>query len=183
VEQHVALLRGINVGGNNIIAMSTLRGWFEEAGFTNVTTYIQSGNVLFETPERASKIADRVEAMLLAAFGKELRVVVRSRAQMEAIVRGAPDGFGSQPASYRYDVIFLREPLVPFEAMSALRAKEGVDRAYVGEGVCYFDRLIARATDSQLGRVIGTPIYQNMTIRNWNTTKKLLALMDARAAE
>ncbi|MBX5491917.1 MAG: DUF1697 domain-containing protein [Chloroflexi bacterium] len=182
--QYVALLRGINVGGNHLIKMPELRLCFETLGFGNVATYIQSGNVLFEAAEQEpADLTARIEEALAAQFGYAARIVLRSHDQMRAIVAGAPAGFGNQPERYRYDVIFLREPLTVAEAMRQLRTREGVDQACAGDGVCYFARLASRAAQSYLSRIVALPVYQSMTIRNWNTTVKLRALMDARAAE
>ena len=182
MAQYVALLRGINVGGNNIIPMADLKRCFEAQGFLDVATYIQSGNVLFEAgAEQPASLSARIEAALQARFNYDGRTVLRSHAQMQAIVAKAPAGFGSQPDQYRYDVLFLREPLSVAEAMRELKPREGVDRAFAGDGVCYFSRLISRATQSNLRLIVMRPVYQNMTIRNWNTTAKLTALMDARA--
>ena len=64
--------------------------------------------------------------------------------------------------------------------MRYIPLRDGVDQVFAGEGVCYFARLISRATQSYMSRIVGTPNYKSMTIRNWNTTVKLLALMDAR---
>jgi uncharacterized protein (DUF1697 family) len=178
VSVYVALLRGINVGGNNLIRMPALKACFESEGFRGVTTYIQSGNVLFAAG-RGSRpaLTARIENTLSTTFSYQSRVVVRSFEEMKATVEKAPGGFGRQPAAYRYDVIFLKDPLTPDQALKSVRTKPGVDRVWPGDGVLYFSRLISRATQSQLGRVVGTPAYQNMTIRNWNTTIKLLALM------
>jgi uncharacterized protein (DUF1697 family) len=63
--------------------------------------------------------------------------------------------------------------------MESVTAREGVDRAFAGNGVLYFSRLISRASQSHLTRIIGTPVYQSLTIRNWNTTTKLLEMMRA----
>jgi uncharacterized protein (DUF1697 family) len=182
MTRYAALLRGINVGGNNLIKMAELKLCFEAGGFGDVATYIQSGNVLFEAGEESpASLAARIEAALLARFAYQARIVLRSHAQMRAIVADAPPGFGVQPELYRYDVLFLREPLTAAEAMKELRAREGVDQAFAGDGVCYFSRLASRAAQSYLSRVVALPIYQSMTIRNWNTTTRLQALMDARA--
>jgi uncharacterized protein (DUF1697 family) len=184
LNQYVALLRGINVGGNNLIKMSALKTCFEETGLRDVTTYIQTGNVLFtagRTNPRA--LTGQIENALSATFAFECRVVVRSFEQMKATVEKSPKGFGRQPAVYRYDVIFLKEPLTPEDALTHVRAKPGVDRVFSGDGVLYFSRLISKATQSQLSRIVGTPAYANMTIRNWNTTVKLLDLMKRSAAE
>ena len=175
----VALLRGINVGGKNLIRMPALKASFEENGFEDVSTYIQSGNVLFATAERGSKaLTERIEAMLADAFDYVPTVVVRSRKQMRAIVEGAPKGFGGQPGKYRYDVIFLKEPLSPKKAIGEVPTNPAVDSAHAGAGVLYFSRLTARATASRLNKIVGSPIYPSVTIRNWNTTTKLLSLME-----
>lgn len=177
--QYLALLRGINVGGNNIIKMADLKTCFEELGLADVATYIQSGNVIFKSAEKdKAKLTKRIEAGLSERFGYEARVAVFSQGQLKQAVEGAPRGFGKQPDKFRYDVIFLKEPLTAKEAMKNVRIKEGVDTADIGKDVLYFSRLISKASSSYLTKIIGLPIYQNMTIRNWNTTTKLLALME-----
>ena len=175
---YVALLRGINVGGSNLIRMAALKACFEAEGFSDVATYIQSGNVLF-TASRARQhaLTGQIEKALSRTFAYQSRVVVRSFEQMKVTVEKAPKGFGGQPAAYRYDVIFLKDPLTPDEAMKSVRPKPGVDRVFAGDGVLYFSRLVSRAAQSHLSRIVGTPAYQNMTIRNWNTTARLLDAM------
>jgi uncharacterized protein (DUF1697 family) len=178
MSTYVALLRGINVGGKNMIRMPALKAAFEAEGFEDVVTYIQSGNVVFSSSERrAAALTDRIEAMLAGAFDYVPTVVVRSRTQMRAIVDKAPKGFGSQPATYRYDVIFLKEPLTAKAAIASVSTNPAVDAAHAGPGVLYFSRLTAKATASRMGRIVGSPIYPSVTIRNWNTTTKLLSLM------
>jgi uncharacterized protein (DUF1697 family) len=178
--QYVALLRGINVGGKNLIKMTELKACFEALGFSNVRTYIQSGNVLFFGDEtNQTRLTSRIEDALSATFNYSSRVAVRSHQEMKDIVANAPPDFGSEPDSYRYDVIFLKEPVTAAEAMQSVSTKEGVDRAYAGEGVLYFSRLTSKATQSHLTRIVGLPVYQSMTIRNWNTTTRLLSMMEA----
>jgi uncharacterized protein (DUF1697 family) len=182
VAQYLALLRGINVGGNNIIKMTDLKTCFEGLGFDAVRTFIQSGNVVFEAPKRgAADLAAQIEAGLSERFGYQSRIVLRSHEQLRVIVADAPTGFGSEPDLYRYDVIFLREPFTAVQAMRDMPVREGVDRAYQGSGVLYVSRLISRASQSYMSKISTLPGYQSMTIRNWNTTVKLHALMDARA--
>jgi uncharacterized protein (DUF1697 family) len=179
MARYVALLRGINVGGKNPIPMAGLKGCFEENGFDDVLTYIQSGNVVFSSPKSdPAQLTRRIERMLSAAFPYEASVVLRSRSQMRRIVEGAPAGFGTQPARYRYGVIFLKTPLTAKTAMKSVSMKEGVDRGWPGSGVLYFSRLTSRAAQSRLTRIISLPVYQQMTIRNWNTTPKLLQLLE-----
>jgi uncharacterized protein (DUF1697 family) len=178
VSLYVALLRGINVGGSNLIRMSALKSCFESQGLRDVSTYIQSGNVLFTTDgSNQLALTRQIEKTLSKTFAYQSRIVVRSFDQMKAIVEGAPKGFGGRPAEYRYDVIFLKEPLTTAEAMNSITAKPGVDRVFRGDEALYFSRLISKAAQSHLSRIVGKPEYQNMTIRNWNTTGKLLELM------
>ena len=179
VPTYVALLRGINVGGKNLIRMPALKACFEANGFEDVATYIQSGNVLFTWPATpAGELTRRIESMLADAFDYVPTVVVRSRKQMRAIIEGAPKGFGAQPKKYRYDVVFLKEPLTARVAMKSVLTRADVDEAHAGTGVLYLSRLEARATQSRLNKIASSPIYPSVTIRNWNTTTKLLAMMD-----
>ena len=179
---YVALLRGINVGGRNLIRMPALAAAFEADGFGEVRTYIQSGNVIFTAPRTGSReLTRRIEAMLAEAFDYVPTVVVRSRKQMRSIVDGAPKGFGSKPDEYRYDVIFLKEPLTAAKAIGEVPTNPAVDTSAAGTGVLYFSRLTAKATASRLGKIVGSPIYSRITIRNWNTTTRLMSLMDAAA--
>ncbi len=176
---YLALLRGINVGGRNIIKMTDLKACFEAIGCSDVATYIQSGNVMFRSEESdIDKLVIDIECALSARFAYTSRVVVLTHTQLAHIVEHAPAGFGKEPEHYRYDVIFLKPPLTATEAMKSVSLKQGVDTAHLGTGVVYFSRLISKAAQSQLSRIITLPVYQYMTIRNWNTTTKLLALME-----
>jgi uncharacterized protein (DUF1697 family) len=175
----VALLRGINVGGKNPIRMTELKACFERQGFHRVVTYIQSGNVLFESAESSSaRLVQQLEDMLCATFDYRACVMLRTRNQLRRVVEGAPKGFGSQPARYRYDVLFLKPPLTASTAIKTVPIKEAVDRADAGPGVLYFSRLISRASESRLSRIASMPIYQSITVRNWNTTTRLLRMME-----
>jgi uncharacterized protein (DUF1697 family) len=177
--RYVALLRGINVGGKNLIAMPALAACFEAHSFRAVATYIQSGNVLFEAGESSSAaLAARIEAMLEAAFGYRACVVLQTEKQLRQVVHDAPDGFGAEPARHRYDVIYLKPPLRSATAITSMPTREGVDRVFAGPGVLYFSRLISRASQSRLSRLASMPIYQKMTIRNWNTTTTLLKMLE-----
>ena len=181
--QYVALLRGINVGGGNVIKMADLKACFERCRLDNVATFIQSGNVVFDTFEDdPARVTRKLEAALSRTFNPyQGRIVVCSHAKLRRIVAKAPKGFGTEPTKYRYDVIYLRPPLKAAHAIKSVSTKEGVDQAFAGLDVLYFCRLIARASESRLARIVGLPIYRDLTIRNWNTTNKLLALMDARS--
>ena len=164
---YLVLLRGINVGGKNIIKMADLKAGFEAMGFSNVVTYIQSGNVLVQSVDKdKAALITKIEKGLSKRFNFKARVVLISQKELAGIVKSAPEGFGADDEKFRYDVIFLKEPLTPKDAMKSVSVKEGVDSAYAGKQALYFSRLIAKASSSYLTRIIGLPVYQNMTIRN-----------------
>ncbi len=178
---YLALLRGINVGGNNVIPMAELRSCFAGLGAKDAATYIQSGNVIFAGGNRSPKAWTlRIEKALSGRFNYTASVVLRSHAELHRVVKGAPHGFGSKPEEFRYDVLFLKEPLSAEAALAQVTVRPGVDMAFAGAGVLYFSRHIAKATQSHLNKIVGKPIYQQMTIRNWRTTTTLLTMMDER---
>src|SRR5687767_11390681 len=152
MSTYVALLRGINVGGKNVIRMTALAACFEEIGLSDVTTYIQSGNVVFSAKAAAAPLERKIAKALSDAFGYAATLVLRSEKEMSEIVAKAPKGFGKDPDRFRYDVLFLMAPLTAAEAIRALAPKEGVDTAHAGKGVVYVSRLIAKATQSRLPR-------------------------------
>ena len=178
--RYIALLRGINVGGRNKVLMRDLRSAIEAAGCDAVATYIQSGNVVLESDWPTDDVEARLEAALLARFDLPITVVARSHDQLRRIVRDAPDGFGSDPDTSLCDVIFLKDPLTPEQCVGLVTPRDGVDRIWAGTDVVYFERLAARRSQSRLSRIVGTPEYQCMTIRNWRTTSKLLSMADER---
>ena len=171
MAKYVALIRGINVGGNSIIPMAKLKSAFEACGAKNVSTYIASGNVLFEAPR-----GPKLEAALSKALGLPIRLALRTHREMDAIVKSAPRGFGSKPDTLRYDVWFVIPPTTAETIVAALKPKEGVDTVVAGDGVVYATRLTAKAAQSRLARIVGMPIYASVTIRSWNTTRKLAEL-------
>ena len=176
---YVCLLRGINVGGKNRILMADLVTAFESTGHTDVRTYIQSGNVVFSADDAdRDGLTRSIEDLLSTEFEYGATVTLRDLAELRAVVGSAPDAFGSEPEIYRYDVMYLLPPVTPHEVLDALRLKDGVDAAWPGPGVVYTSRLIERASSSGLSKIASHPIYQRMTIRNWNTTTRLLSMMD-----
>jgi uncharacterized protein (DUF1697 family) len=106
-------------------------------------------------------------------------VAIFSHQQIKEIVGQAPPDFGAEAEKYRYDVFFLIEPLTAGELMNKVNPRVEVDRVYAGESAVYFSRLISKASQSRLTRIITIPEYKNITIRNRNTTTRLLELMDS----
>jgi uncharacterized protein (DUF1697 family) len=178
MDKYLALLRGINVGGNNIIKMAGLQTAFEEMRFTAVKTYIQSGNVIFSADEKdKTKLTKIIERKLSKTYNYDARIVILAFTELKEIVAEIPAGFGEDAETYRYDVWFVKEPATADDAIIAVKTREGVDWVYKGKNVVYAQRLISQAARSRLTKIIQEPVYQSLTIRNWNTTKKLFELM------
>jgi uncharacterized protein (DUF1697 family) len=176
--RYVALLRGINVGGNNIIKMTDLAACLETAGCRHARTCIASGNVIFDSPQRniAALIA-RVETAIAATFGVSSRVVVVSRGQLQTVLAGMPAGW-QRRTDIRRNIAFLRPPLTAVQAMADVEVQPGVDVVTAGRGVLYMSTVLKSAARSRLTRLVGKPAYREMTIRTSGTCEKILALMD-----
>jgi uncharacterized protein (DUF1697 family) len=175
----VALLRGINVGGKNLIGMPALAECFRDAGYGDVRTYLQSGNVLLTAPrlETGAELEDALERMLRQRFDVPIPVVARSRDEFAATVAAAPADHGSRER--RSEVFFLKHPLTADEVMAEMpELREGVDSVAPGPGAVYFSRLTAQATKTRITRLMSMPIFQRMTVRSWRTTTRLLELLD-----
>lgn len=178
MESYIVLLRGINVGGKNKVSMTELRQHLEKLGCKDVTTYINSGNVILRSDLDNKTLGLQIESMLTQNFKLDssiIRVLVLSIAQLQAIVEKKPKGFGEQMDKYHSDAIFLMGVGMD-EAKSVFRPKEGVDKVWFGDDVIYSQRVSALRTKSRLNKIVGTKPYKSMTIRSWKTTLKLLEL-------
>jgi len=175
--RYVALLRGINVGGNNKIEMKALKAVFEEAGMSSVRTYINSGNVIFETTQDRVTVAVALESAIRQRFGAEVPVVLRDVGQMHALVDAIPGEWVNDDVM-RCDVLFLMDDVDAPSILGDLNFRpEYEDVRYTPGAVIWrIDRV--NATKSRLTRLIGTPLYKRMTVRNCNTARKLLSLME-----
>jgi uncharacterized protein (DUF1697 family) len=175
--KYLALLRGVNVGGNSIIKMADLKDAVEKSGFNNVKTLINSGNVIFESVQKdTTNIAKTLEEILRTSFNVDSRVVVLTIPQLKNVVDGAPDGWKTSE-DIRCYIAFLLGTIKPAEVIDQIKLKEGVDFVNAGPGVVYMTTLLSGITKSGFTKIIGKPVYKEITMRNFNTVKKLLALM------
>ena len=185
MNAYVILMRGINVGGKNKIRMAELRLRLEELGLEDVATYVQSGNVVLRSDLDAASLSAKIEDMLPRRFELDssiVRVVALDYATFKKIVAQAPEGFGTDTASYRDNVIFFADSS-PTEAMPQFEAREGVDTVWQGDHAVYFRNSVPNASKSRLNRITQQPIYRSITIRNSNTTTKVLKLLERARAE
>ncbi|MEP7361154.1 MAG: DUF1697 domain-containing protein, partial [Chloroflexota bacterium] len=145
MNTYVVLLRGVNVGGKNIISMAALRSALEEMGFANVASYIASGNLIVDTKRSAAATQKAIEGLLADKFGvgrDSARALVLTQADLEAVVKKKPRGFGASPDKFHSDAVFLIG-IAPAAAMKVFKPLEGVDEVRPGPGVIYSQRLSA----------------------------------------
>ncbi len=175
--KYVALLRGINVGGNRKVSMSELKALFEKAGMEQVKTYINSGNVVFTSSVKAKqKLTTTLEAACKSAFGFDITILIFSSSEIATIAQQLPDSW-SNDGTMKSDVIFLWPQVDHPDIVNKLTIKPGVDTVLYTPGAVLWGMKRELATKSGLYKLVGTPIYKQMTVRNCNTLRKLAALL------
>jgi uncharacterized protein (DUF1697 family) len=175
--RYVALLRGINVGGANKVSMAELKAVFEAAGMTDVRTYINSGNVLFssDTNER-EQLRLELEQAVATTCEVAVDIQLRSAEELAALVEAIPDHW-TNGETMKCDVVFLQPDVDSPELLGELNPRPGVEDALYVPGALVWRVDRKDATRSRLVRIVGTPLYERVTVRNCNTARKLLALM------
>jgi uncharacterized protein (DUF1697 family) len=170
----VALLRGINVGGNKKISMPELKTTFESLGFVNVSTYINSGNIIFETATRPD--VSTIETTLQKSFGFSVKILIRDQQNIQNLVKKIPSDWQNN-SDQRTDVLFLWDEYCNPKTVDLIKINPTVDHLeYIsGTIVWNFDRI--NYSKSAMHKFIGTTVYKNMTARNINTVRKLAQLV------
>jgi uncharacterized protein (DUF1697 family) len=180
MAQHIILLRGVNIGSRNRVAMPKLRDALVDAGFDDVRTYLQSGNVVLSSTHKADAVARAVQRAVADEFGLEVAVVTRTRAQLAKVVERNPLAKVAKDPK-RYQVSFLaakpsREVVRLIEAAAASGERVVVEGREV---YAWHPATIAR---SKLWALLaGQSLGVTATARNWTTVEKLLELADAPA--
>lgn len=178
----VALLRGVNVGGNNMISMKSLKESFTTMGFKEVTTYINSGNIVFKSKEDdARKLESKIEKMLSKEYQLDSKVVLRNLPEMEKLLKNLPRSWG-EDSDWRYNVIFLRHTIDSEKILAELPAKTDIEEIIYRPGTLLWSSQATEYNRTNLAKLASRKIFRDMTVRNLNTTKKLYELMK-KAAE
>lgn len=177
--KYIALLRGINVGGNTLIKMSHLKDIVASLGYANVRTYINSGNVLFETGKTSElALAHDIEKAITKSHSLDVRVVVKSEASYRKIIKGVPANWGEKQG-WKYNLLFLIPPYDSAVVMADIgELKPDIELVVPGEGVIYQALLFEKFGRTSSGKLASRASYKQMTVRNWNTSQKLLHILD-----
>jgi uncharacterized protein (DUF1697 family) len=180
VARHIVLLRGINIGARNRIAMGELREALEDAGFKDVRTYLQSGNVVLESTAKPESVARKCERVIAKRFGLEIAVVARTRADLARIVKRNPLGKVAKDPK-RYQVSFLAGPLPAAAKRKLEEAVQESEELVVSGREIYAWHPKGVARSKLWGRLAGRDLGVTATARNWKTVTKLLELADSRS--
>lgn len=182
LETYLALLRGVNVGGNNMVAMKDIKTAFEKAGLLDVRTYINSGNVIFRCPPAdPRRLEERTGQALAAGCGLACKVVVKTFSEYESIVQSLPESWNDDE-NWRYYVLFLRNSIDSAAILDQLTPNPEVEEVLYRPGVLLWATLKSGIGRSRIAKMTGGPIYRETTARNLNTTRKLYDLMSATTA-
>ena len=176
--KYIALLRGINVGGNNKVSMAELRACFEDVGFANVATYINSGNVFFDSPEKSdAKLVDVCEKAIEARFGFRVMCAVLSAKEIQDSIAHAPGWWGGDDHAIKHNALFVIAPKTAKEIMDEVGEPKAEYEKVAAHGrVIFWSAAFKTFGRTQYQKIVSTPAYQFVTIRNSNTAKKLVEL-------
>lgn len=176
--RYIALLRGINVGGNNKIAMSELKRYFQETGFSHVETYINSGNVLFDCDQFDESILQKMcETLIKDHFGFSVAVALVKAESLRSMMAKAPEWWGKDPSS-KHNAIFVIQPYSALEIMEEVgQTKPEYEKVQAVDSMIFWSAPIETFSKTRWVKIVGTKAYHKITIRNANTAFKLLELV------
>lgn len=178
--EYIAFLRGINISGKNKITMSELRCGFEEIGYTNVSTYLNSGNVIFETDEESAELKSDIECIISEKFGLNIPVYVIQKEELERILSCAPAWWATENKAKYDNLIFILTGETAEEIADMIgETSEGLEQVQVFENVIFwtFDREAYRKCN-WWKKTASAKIAEKLTIRTAGTVKKLCGLAD-----
>ena len=175
----LALLRGLNVGGQNVIGKDDLIRCFEDLGFDGVRTYIQSGNVLFRSDEsRVAPLTRTIEAALSERLANQVRAVVLARARYRAAVAAAPDDWGRDD-DRKHNAAFTLRGVTPRRVITQLPVpREDIETVAAGPGVIFWSVSKRHQNRTTWMKLAAAPIYQQLTVRNHRTVLRLRELLE-----
>ncbi len=174
---YVALLRGINVGGNNIVKMADLKLCFETLGYQKVKTFINSGNIIFQSADNASgEIVKKIEAGISKHFKINLRVVVKDLKQITTVCKAIPANLQNN-TEQKTDVLFLWDEVDSPKVLLEIIINPKVDKLTYVKGAVIWNVNRKDCNQSKMIKFISTRVYKHMTARNINTTRKIFEIM------
>jgi uncharacterized protein (DUF1697 family) len=170
--KYVALLRGVNAGKRRRVDMKRLKTLFESLGYANVSTYLNSGNVIFDSSNKQDEITEEIVSCLNKNLEFEIQTLVKTEKQIKEIAEAIPKEWKNDSAQ-RTDVAYLFEGIDSSQTLDELPVKKEYLNIRYTPGAIYWNVDRKNVMKSQLNKLIGHPHYQMMTIRNVNTARFL----------
>lgn len=174
--KYVALLRGINVGTSVRISMKNLKILFESNGYENVSTYINSGNIIFESRSGIKVIEDSINRFLRSAFNQDIRTLILEKAKVINIANAIPNDWQNDD-SQKTDVAYLFDEINNKDIVNALPVKKEYIRLIYVDGALIWNVNRDDYNRSQLNKIISHPLYKQMTVRNVNTARYIASVL------
>lgn len=177
MTRYIALLRGINVGGNNKIVMPELKAAFERQEFKNVVTYINSGNILFDSGLELQAVKTACESLLEKDFGLKITVGIISASDLIEALEHAPEWWNNG-ADSKHNAIFVIPPATAEEVCASVgEAKPEYENVAFHSNVIFWSAPIKTFSHTRWSKVVtNKSVYNLITIRNANTVLKLAAM-------
>lgn len=178
MEKYIALLRGINISGKNKISMPILKLGFEEIGFINVITYINSGNVIFFTESKnKNELITKIKNMISDKFKLNIPITVISIEELSDVLKNAPKWWGTEDKEIYDNTIFMIPPTKIEEVFKEVgEPKLEYEKVDSYGNVIFWSAFLKTFSKSRWSKIASLSINNNVTIRNANTVKKLLEL-------
>jgi uncharacterized protein (DUF1697 family) len=173
--RYVALLRGVNVGEGARIPMRSLKALFEDLGFSDIATYLNSGNVAFDSELDGPELTAMIEGALERTFGQRVPVLVKASAEIAAIAESIPPDWASDDGQQTY-VAYLFGGADRPELVDELPVKREFMSIFYTPGAIVWNVKRADYNRSQITKIAGHPSYGSMTTRNINTARRLAEL-------
>ncbi len=179
MERYIALLRGINVSGKNKISMAELKKGFVELGFSEIITYINSGNVIFSSViDDKNLLSNRIKQMIKDNFDLEIPVFIVLQEELGELLKGAPDWWGNDNTEIYDNLIFMLPPLTYKEFSEQIgNPKEEYEKVHHYKDVIFwsFCRKNYQKTN-WWSKTASSNVSSMITIRTANTVRKIVDL-------
>lgn len=175
--KYIALLRGINVGGKNKVPMAQLKQCFIKAGFQDVVTYINSGNVIFDAQAQDHlMLAEKCKVILEEEFKFPIDLALIDEESMQEALEHAPDWWGEDPEA-KHNALFVIQPATAADIVAEVGAtKPEYEQVFAYGPVIFWSAQLKTFSRTRWSKIVGTRTYKSVTIRNANTTRKVLEL-------
>ena len=179
MKRYIAFLRGINISGKNKVSMAELKQGFVRLDYTDVKTYLNSGNVIFSSDEADTiKTTSRIEEMIKNQFGLDIPVFVISKEEIEDILYHAPDWWGDENKEIYDNLIFIMSPATFKDVYDEIgEPKEGLEKIEEYKETVFwsFSRKDYQKTN-WWPKTTNTNVSKKLTIRTANTVRKIVSM-------